>query len=263
MTGLLAGVVFGQLWDHHGGFCLAIYAFSSELLFGGLFLLLAELSHGLFFLLSLLTFWISILTSVQGIPSRCVTPKEMEKRLVLHKGHSPVALLETSRARLITPHTPSPIDLVRSRQCGIAQSRPIIRAQEGCLSQPHKGAAQMGGCLSLPSKGAHYLVCPLFWNASILVLITFLLHSQSTWTIGAQVQTKCMHKTCSSNCTIHGQIFYFFSISFHSLGGSNIGDEGAKSLSGALARMSNLQYLLKVDPHTAIQYPIPSTASSY
>ena len=154
----LAGVVFGQLWEHHGGFCLAIYAFSSELLFGGLFLLLAELSHGLFFLLSLLTFWISIL-----------------------------------------------IDLGRLRQCGIAQSRPIIRAQEGCLSQPHKGAAQMGGCLALPSKGAHYLVWLLFWNASILVLITFILHSQSTWTLGSQVQTKS-----NSNCTIHGQIIILF-----------------------------------------------------
>ena len=48
---------------------VSLYEFSSELLFGGLFLLLAELSHSLFFLLSLLTFWISILTSVQGIPS--------------------------------------------------------------------------------------------------------------------------------------------------------------------------------------------------
>ena len=137
----------------------------------------------------------------------------MEKGLVLHKGHSPSSYASdrsASRARPITPHTPSPIHLVRSQQCGIAQSRPIIRAQEGCLSQPHKGAAQMGGCLSLPSKGAHYLVCLLFWNASILVLITFILHSQSTWTLGSQVQTKRMHKTCNSNCTIHGQIIILF-----------------------------------------------------
>ena len=89
-----------------------------------------------------------------------VTPGEMEKGLVLHKGHSPVAMPETARPQElgpITPHTPSPIDLGHSRQCGIAQTRPIIRAQEGCLSQPHKGAAQMGGCLFLPSKQG----CPL------------------------------------------------------------------------------------------------------
>ena len=137
----------------------------------------------------------------------------MEKGLVLHKGHSPSSYARdrsASRARPITPHTPSPIDLGRSRQYGIAQSRPIIGTQEGCLSQPRKGAAQMGGCLSLPSKGAHYLVCLLFWNVSILVLITFILHSQSTWTLGSQVQTKLMHKTCNSSCTIHGQIIILF-----------------------------------------------------
>ena len=118
----------------------------------------------------------------------------------------------------IIPHTPSPIDLGHSQQCGIAQSRPIIRAQEGCLSQHHKGAAQMGGCLFLPSKGAHYLVCLLFWNASILVLITFILHSQSTWTLGSQVQTKRMHKTCNSNCTIQGQIIILFLHNYHFTG---------------------------------------------
>ena len=42
---------------------------------------------------------------------------------------------------------------------------------------------------------------------------------------------------------MHGQIFYFFSLSFHSLGDNSIGDEGAKSLSGALGGMSNLQTL--------------------
>ena len=61
--------------------------------------------------------------------------------------------------------------------------------------------------------------------------------------LGLQVQTKLMHKTCNSNCTMHGQIFYFFSISFHSLAGNVIGYEGAKSLSGALRGMSSLQKL--------------------
>ena len=49
------------------------------------------------------------------------------------------------------------------------------------------------------------------------MLMTLILHSQSTWTLGSQVQTKHVHKTCNSNCTMHGQIFYFSQYHFTAL----------------------------------------------
>ena len=68
-------------------------------------------------------------------------------------------------------------------------------------------------------------------------------HSQSArpahFTHKSQDQAKHMHKIC--NCTMHGQIFDFFSISFHRLCSNKIGDEEAKSLSGALRGMFNLR----------------------
>ena len=65
-------------------------------------------------------------------------------------------------------------------------------------------------------------------------------HSQSSrpahFTHKSQDQAKHMHK-------MHGQIFDFFSISFHRLYSDKIGDEEAKSLSGALRGMFNLRKL--------------------
>ena len=89
------------------------------------------------------------LTSVRGIPIS-VTPTEMEKGLVLHKGHSPSSYARdcsASRARPITPHTPSPIDLGCSQQCGIAQSRP------NSLSRPSKPSPTRGnGGMFIPAQ---------------------------------------------------------------------------------------------------------------
>ena len=91
----------------------------------------------------------------------------MEKGLVLHKGHSPSSYARDRSASRARPHTPSPIDLGRSRQCGIAQSRPIIRAQEGCLSQPHKGAAQMGDAYPWPAR------VPITWYAYCFEMLAY------------------------------------------------------------------------------------------
>ena len=120
---------------------------------------------------------------------------------------------ETARPRELgpLPHThPAPLIWGACDNVGLLNPTQLLGCKRDAYPSPTRGAAQMGGCLSLPSKGAHYLVCLLFWNASILVLITFILHSQSTWTLGSQVQTKLMHKTCNGNCTIHGQIIILF-----------------------------------------------------
>ena len=101
-----------------------------------------------------------------------------EKGWYFTRGTPPVANMpETAWPQRARPNhpTPSPIDLGCWRQCGIAQ---IIRAQVGCLSQPHKGAAQIGpacpALLRMEGGGGGYVMHDILQWAQSTTLPQFI-----------------------------------------------------------------------------------------
>ena len=115
---------------------------------------------------------------------------------------------ETARPRELgpSPHThPAPLIWGACDNVRLLNPAQLLGRKRDAYPSPTRGQHKWGDAYPCPAR------VPITWYAyCILVLITFILHSQSTWTLGSQVPTKRMHKTCNSNCTIHGQIIILF-----------------------------------------------------
>ena len=121
---------------------------------------------------------------------------------------------ETARPQELgpSPHThPAPLIWCARDNVGLLNPAQLLGRKRDAYPSTTRGQHKWGDAYPCPAR------VPITWYAYCFEMLaywcllpSFSIHSPLAWTLGSQVQTKRMHKTCNSNCTIHGQIIIVF-----------------------------------------------------